>query len=116
MGAGELEIPFREAGVSLAILLGSETAGSTGIGLQNSLAGRLVIRGIPIVIGSVRQIPKTSALMFTRVFFPTLFRTGSVESALADVRSAVGQQGWDWAAYALFSSVSSIENLTFGAA
>jgi len=116
VGAGELEIPFREAGVSLAILLGSETAGSTGIGLQNSLAGRLVIRGIPIVIGSVRQIPKTSALMFTRVFFPTLFRTGSVESALADVRSAVGQQGWDWAAYALFSSVSSIENLTFGAA
>ena len=74
-----------------------------------------MIRGIPVVIGSVRLITKASALMFTRAFFPALFDSGNVESALAQVRREVGQQGWDWSAYALFSSVSRIEKLRLGA-
>jgi hypothetical protein len=111
VGASELDQAVYDAGVSLAVLMGSETAGGAEVGMQNSLAGRFVTRGVPAAIGSVRPISKSSALMFMGSFFPALFKTGDVETAMTEARRGMNEKLADWSAYGLFSSVSRIENV-----
>ena len=115
-GVSSLDTFLYEAGVSLAVLMGADTGSGLEVGLQNSFAGRLVMRGVPAAIGVVRLVSKSSALIFIRSFFPQLFRKGDMEAALAEARRTLAEQGEDWSAYALFSSIHRIETLQFLAA
>jgi hypothetical protein len=111
VGISSLDTAIHDAGVSFAVLMGAETGSSRKVGLQNSFAGRLVFRGVPAAIASVRAITKQSALIFTASFLPRLLRTGDIEAALADARIALSDKGEDWSAYVLFSCINRIESL-----
>jgi hypothetical protein len=61
----------------------------------------------------VREVQKSSALVFTRSFFPALFQSGSIETAMSEAQNVLADQREDWSAYALLSSVSRLDKLRF---
>jgi hypothetical protein len=113
VAANRLERFFSGTGVSLAVLMGADTPDSNEAEWRKYLAERFVRGGVPAAIGSVRPISKSSALIFTRTFFPSLFNTGDIETAMTEARKALADHQVDWSPYALFSSVSQLENLRF---
>jgi len=113
VGAGQVQSLIGMGNLGLAVLLGAETGSGRDVGVQNSVAGRLAISGIPAVIGTLRQIRVESALLFSQRFYSALLETGDVERALAEARKALARERWDWSAYALFSSVTRIDRLPF---
>jgi hypothetical protein len=103
-----------DSGVVLAVLLGSETAGDTAIGLQNSVAGRLLMRGTPAVIGTLCPVQVNSALVFSRTFYEALLRGNAVEDAVMETRRRLEDQGHDWSAYVLCANATHLESLALG--
>lgn len=52
----------------------------------SGLAGRLVERGLPAVVGMSRAVPVTTAQLFTDHFYRNLARTGRIDSAVNEGR------------------------------
>jgi hypothetical protein len=113
VGAGSVARFFTNTGEAarLAVLLGAETGSGREKGVQNSVAGRLILAGVPAVIGTLRPVTVHSALLFSRRFYSALFEDGDVERALAEARKALAREKWDWAAYGLFSSETAVTRL-----
>ena len=98
----------------LAVLLGSETAGNAEVGLQNSVAGWLVMGGVSAVIGTLCPVQINSALVFSRSFYEALLRGDAVEDALKEARRRLEDQGHDWSAYVLCANAMHAESLALG--
>jgi CHAT domain len=115
VGAGSVARFFTNTGAGgrLAVLLGAETGSGREKGVQNSVAGRLVIAGVPAVIGTLRVITIQSALLFSQRFYSALLEDGDVERALTEARKALAREKWDWSAFALFSNAAAIPRLPF---
>jgi hypothetical protein len=97
--------------MALAVLLGSATASGGLKGVQNSVAGKMTMEGVPAVIGTLRNIHVRVALLFTQRFYSALLEDGDVERALGEARKALAREKWDWSAFALFSNTTSPSRL-----
>jgi CHAT domain-containing protein len=98
-------------GVVLAVLNACDTGNSLTNDAVSSLAGRLVKRGLPAVVASMRQVTDETALMFARDFYTALSMGEPVESAVTEARKALSIENWDWSIYGLFTSLVKLDKL-----
>jgi CHAT domain-containing protein len=115
VGAGSVARFFTDtkSTARLAVLLGAATGSGGEKGVQNSVAGRLVVEGVPAVIGTLRVVTVRSALLFSQRFYSSLLEDGDVERAMGQARQALAREKWDWSAFALFSNTTSVSRLPF---
>jgi hypothetical protein len=100
-------------GLSLAVILANGTTLGGLSGIERSIAGQLVIGNAVAAIGTTRSISSEAALLFAKDFFPALYETGNVESALSTARQALERAGMDWSAFALAARRNKLDKLNF---
>jgi hypothetical protein len=113
VGAGSVARFFTDtkSTARLAVLLGAATGSGGEKGVQNSVAGKLVVEGVPVVIGTLRVVTTRAALLFSQRFYSSLLEGGDIEVAMSEARKALAREKWDWSAFALFSNVTSVTRL-----
>lgn len=102
--ADSLGLLMQERGVLLAFLNGCQTAWPNPTDTWRSAAQTLVLRGIPAVIGTTRDLADTTALRFAGEFYKSMGDGLSVEPALVEARKALSVKGWDWSMYAMYAN------------
>jgi len=106
--ADALAIMLQERSVNLMVLNSCETAMAASSNVFNGIAQSLVKLGIPAVVAMQYKIFDDSAIWFSQVFYPTLFRGNSIDAAVAEARNHIvmkakaGLNQQDWAAPVLF--------------
>lgn len=106
--ADALAIMLQESSVNLIVLNSCETAAAASSNMFNGIAQSLVKLGIPAVVAMQYKILDDAALWFSQVFYPELFRSNSIDAAVAEARHHIvlkakaGLNQQDWAAPVLF--------------
>ncbi|MDZ7290426.1 MAG: CHAT domain-containing protein [candidate division KSB1 bacterium] len=104
--AETLAIMLQERSVNLVVLNSCETAAASSTNAFTGIAQNLVKVGVPAVVAMQHKILDVSALWFSKVFYPTLFRSNSIDAAVAEARHYImtktGLDHQDWAAPVLF--------------
>lgn len=103
-----LAVMLQERSVNLMVLNSCETASAASTDVFTGMAQHLVKVGIPAVVAMQYKILDDSALSFSQVFYPTLFRSNSIDAAVAEARQQIllqaktGLNQQDWSAPVLF--------------
>jgi hypothetical protein len=106
--AKTLAVMLQERSVNLMVLNSCETASAASTDVFTGMAQHLVKVGIPAVVAMQYKILDDSALSFSQVFYPTLFRSNSIDAAVAEARQQIVMQAktglnqQDWSAPVLF--------------
>jgi CHAT domain-containing protein len=109
--AAELTDLLRDTPIRLAVLNACDTGATPNNDAVTSVAGSLVAAGMPAVIGTTRVIDDEAALLFTRELYRSFTAGYSIEESVVEARKALSVEGWDWAAYALFSGLTDLSSL-----
>jgi Cdc6-like AAA superfamily ATPase len=99
-----------DSSVSLAILNSCESGATAASDAISGVAQNLVMTGTPAVIATMRAILDQTALMFTREFYRSFVDGLPLEPSLIEARKSLSINQSDWAAYALFSGTTQLDD------
>ncbi|HSH79909.1 MAG TPA: CHAT domain-containing protein, partial [Herpetosiphonaceae bacterium] len=94
VAAGEFGSLLYNAHIRLAVLLACESARISGRTVWSGLAPKLLLAGVPAVLGMQYPVYDDYANLFARTFYASLLRTGDVVAAMRAARRADVREAW----------------------
>ncbi|CAA9249271.1 MAG: hypothetical protein AVDCRST_MAG26-1829 [uncultured Chloroflexia bacterium] len=94
VAAGEFGSLLYNAHIRLAVLLACESARIGGRTVWSGLAPKLLLAGVPAVLGMQYPVYDDYANLFARTFYASLLRTGDVVAAMRAARRADVREAW----------------------
>jgi hypothetical protein len=107
--AAELALSLTSAHVSLVVLNLFALSSPDGQPNYAGLATELVQSGVPIVVANHRSITADEAQTYSEAFYEALGAGRSLTEVLTDVRLTCERRGQNWAAFAVFTALPSLE-------
>ncbi len=111
----DLATLLRDSNVKIALLNGCDTGRGSSNDSFNSVAGALVIAGVPAVVATTRVVEDQAALLFSQEFYRTFVEGFTLEAAVIEARKSLNNHGMNWSSYVLFTGEKKgLESLYFG--